>query len=1037
MPTNQNPAVHGGSINPNPQQLLVVEHFAGPCMVMAVPGSGKTASVTERTRRLLAKGVDPKTILSITFTNKAANEMRERIAKAVGDAACKMTISTFHSLCSKIIRTNCTLLGLDKNYSIYDSDDQERLLKTCILKIEDVGSSAKFKPSKEYISSLMGYIEGIRNACMTEEAAAQKYGIDGNQPKVAREYFDQLRKSNAVDFTGLLSETLRLFKENPAIRDVYRNRFRYISVDEVQDTNIAQYQLIKDLGLGHCNVLVVGDLDQCLPADEKIQMANGSKIEISNIKNGDQVATAFGRGNVGSSKVEDVFEKNYSGDILRITTKSGQIIRATPNHVLFGVVRPLPEKWIVYLMYKAGKGYRIGRTVGSRQESKNQPVAIGIKVRINQEHADKIWILRICDSLEDAAYYEVLYSTRYSIPTICFHANGRRLALSQQRIDQIYNEIDSVSNVRKLMEDLDIFFDYPHLLSGGKESIGRPTITLSMFGHKKIKGNKFSHVVTLHGKSSELGEKLKAAGFSITPSKKDMWRFRCVMSDYSKAAQLAESMKELDKDLVIVRKAVLSPIFTNEQPFLEMPAGQFHIGMSIAINKNGQITEDTVVKIERYYYSGKVYDLKIAQVCNFVTASGIVCHNSIYKFRSANPENILAFEKDFPGCKVLKLEKNYRSTPSILKYSQNLIEHNLLRKGTALTTDNPDGSAPRILAGKTDLEMARIMAEEIAKKINAGTKPKEIAILYRTNYASRVLENAMRNAQIKYKIIGGLSFWDRKEVKAGIAILKMLCNENDRMAFEKVCEACCKGVGDKALGNVAELAQTKNLTILNAAKEFASGPGAGPRRMMPLITSMSSASPIKPGEAMLKIAYETSFWTRLEADSTDTNDRCQNILEMARDVDDYCSKPKCSLAGYLQNLSLITSGDEDQDDELLVKMMTMHGCKGLEFDVVYISHCNEGMLPHRRIATEFIDDSVGLGHAIEEERRLLYVAMTRARKDLTLMFAASKIDARSKDPKPTCPSSFLFETGIQSDDLLKYRYGLDPDEKIDTDNDDF
>ncbi len=649
-------------MTPNPQQLLVVDHFTGPCMVMAVPGSGKTASVTERTRRLLAKGVDPKSILSITFTNKAANEMRERIAKAVGaEPASKMTVSTFHSLCSRIIRTNCALLGLDKNYSIYDSDDQERLLKTCIKMIEDVGSTDKFKPSKEYIRSLMNYIEGIRNACMTEEAALQKYQLDGNQAKVAAEYFMQLRKSNAVDFTGLLSETLRLFKENPNVREVYRNRFRYISVDEVQDTNIAQYELIKDFGIGHGNVLVVGDLDQ-----------------------------------------------------------------------------------------------------------------------------------------------------------------------------------------------------------------------------------------------------------------------------------------------------------------------------------------------------------------------------SIYKFRSANPENILAFEKDFPGCKVLKLEKNYRSTPSILKFSQNLIDHNLLRKGTTLTTDNPDGSSPQIVAGTTDIEMARIMAEDIKKKIDCGTKPKEIAILYRTNYASRVLEKAMRDLGIKYKIIGGLSFWDRKEVKSGVAILKMLCNDCDRMAFEKVVESCCKGVGGKAMATVSEISQTKNLSMLEAAKEFSAGTGAGPRCITPLLNSIDSS--ILPGQAMLKIAHETSFWTRCEADSTDTNDRCGNVLEMARDVDEYCSKPKCSLAGYLQNLSLITSGDEDQDDDQLVKLMTLHGCKGLEFDVVCISHCNSGMLPHSRLEVEFEDNPSELAIAIEEERRLLYVGMTRARKNLTLYFATARMDARAKNPIPMTPSPFLFETGIKSDDLEKYRFGPDLNE---------
>ena len=169
-------------MTPNPQQLLVVEHFEGPCLVMAVPGSGKTASVTERTKKLVQRGVDPRSILSITFTNKAAAEMRTRIADAVGTAkASLMTISTFHSLCSRLLRANCDLVGLDKSYTIYDSDDQERLLKTCIRRIEESPTCPKFKISDAYWSSIMGFIEGKRNGCLTDIAAAEKYNLSGNQ----------------------------------------------------------------------------------------------------------------------------------------------------------------------------------------------------------------------------------------------------------------------------------------------------------------------------------------------------------------------------------------------------------------------------------------------------------------------------------------------------------------------------------------------------------------------------------------------------------------------------------------------------------------------------------------------------------------------------------------------------------------------------------------------------------------------------------------------------------------------------------------
>src|SRR3990172_9339499 len=248
-------------MKPNPQQQEVIDHFDGPCLVTAVPGAGKTPSVTERNKKLIQRGVEPRSILAITFTNKAAAEMKSRVAQAVGrELADKMTICTFHSLCARIIRHNAMRLGLADNYTIYDTDDQERLLKTCIAKIE----GEEFKPGREYVRCVMGYLEDKRNSCLTEQAAAEKNGLEGKMFQVANEYLDQLTKSNALDFTGLLSETLRLFVENPEVRDRYRSRFKYISVDEMQDTNVAQYEIIKQLGMGHKNVVAVGDGDQSI-----------------------------------------------------------------------------------------------------------------------------------------------------------------------------------------------------------------------------------------------------------------------------------------------------------------------------------------------------------------------------------------------------------------------------------------------------------------------------------------------------------------------------------------------------------------------------------------------------------------------------------------------------------------------------------------------------------------------------------------------------------------------------------------------------
>jgi len=334
-----------------------------------------------------------------------------------------------------------------------------------------------------------------------------------------------------------------------------------------------------------------------------------------------------------------------------------------------------------------------------------------------------------------------------------------------------------------------------------------------------------------------------------------------------------------------------------------------------------------------------------------------------------------------------------------------------MRKATSLHTDNPNGMAPTIISSKTDLDMAAEIAQRVVQQIASGTLPKEVVVLYRTNYASRVLEQALRDQHVKYKIIGGLSFWQRKEIKAAISILKLKCNHGDRMAFEKSVEMCCRGVGEKAIGAINEMAQTRNLSIFEAAKQFSTGKIASARSLTPFIKAFDSSYNLLPGQGLIQLAQSTAFWDRIEIDSTDTNDRCGNVLEIARDVDDYCSKDNHTLAGYLQNLSLIQAGDEDEDDSGLVKLMTLHGCKGLEFDAVFISHCIAELLPHSRAIQEATNDEERKS-ATEEERRLLYVGMTRARKRLSLFFCESKMDARFREAKQTFPSPFLFETGI-------------------------
>lgn len=984
-------------MNLNKQQLEIVNSIDGSYLVTAVPGSGKTRCVTERTKNMLQKGIDPSDILTVTFTNKATNEMRRRITEAVSpDISGKITISTFHSLCARMLRAHAPLVGYTDQFVICDEDDAERIQRRAIAAVE----GEDFKAGDKYKDAIRGYVEFRRNALATHERAALRYEIHGSMLDVVREYFAQLKKLNTIDYTGLLFEAMKLLRQHENVRDAYRQRFKYISVDEVQDTNVCQYEIIKLLGLGHKNVMVVGDLDQCLPSDALVEMANGSRKEIANIQEGDKIACGIGRGRVGTGNVARISSRPFCGKLLRIETESGKAFTSTPNHILFGMVPPMPDKYFVYLMYKKSKGYRIGRAKGARFAEKDGELQVGLKVRANQEHADKMWILEICDSLADAAMMESYLSAKYGIPTVCFHCIGRSLALDQQRIDSLYASLDTAASAQKLFDDLEINLDYPHLFRASNEATGRVVVDITLFAATKNPFDK--HMLSLNATSKEAREAIEAAGLKTEDSKRGMWRLR-QQGSLEQLLATADVIKRVLPDVFIRRRARIASRDGNAGIPLEMPASHFHPGMLIAVMDGTDVKMEMVAKVTSKEYDGLVHDIKVDSFHNYMSG-GVVCHNSIYRFRNAEPENILQFEKDF-GAKVLKLELNYRSTPEILRYSQRLIERNALRKATVLKTENPSGALPLVSGHQTDDEMAEHIAASVETKLREGHKPSEIAILYRANHASRILENKLRDRRIQYKIVGDLSFFNRKEIKACIAILKLLCNDNDHIAFEKSVEFCCRGVGPKTIQLVVDAATSNKISIMEAAKRFAAAGNATARNLSPLVDAYDPGAPA--WEALVSIAQATAFWDRMSAESTDKNDRCANIEEMATDVRVFSEKGG-SLVMYLENLALLTEEKDDDAELEKIRMLTLHGAKGLEFDAVYISHCNQEMIPHKNCLA--VDNPAERNRQIEEERRLMYVGMTRARKSLTLAFCRSVISAAGG--KETFPSQFLIESGL-------------------------
>ncbi len=373
---------------------------------------------------------------------------------------------------------------------------------------------------------------------------------------------------------------------------------------------------------------------------------------------------------------------------------------------------------------------------------------------------------------------------------------------------------------------------------------------------------------------------------------------------------------------------------------------------------------------------------------------------SIYKFRGANIYNILNFEKEYPDARVIKLEQNYRSTKNILAAANEVIHHNLGRKEKALWTKNEDGAAVHFTKYETDLEESYGVADRILSVIeSSGAEFRDFAVLYRTNAQSLVFEKALRARQIKAKTIGALSFFQRKEVKDIIAYLKTIDNARDDIALTRIINVPKRGIGLTTLDRIKEYATANTLNLYHALEHIESIPSverAKPKILsfIALIESLryekdQNHLPLK--QLIKKLLEETSYIEELRADDPDTaEERIQNIDELISYAERYEQNEDLpSLTGFLEYCGLNSEDDTEEEEEdtgNYVSLMTLHNAKGLEFPYVFLCGMEEGVFPsYMSISAENPEAE------IEEERRLCYVGITRAMKELYLSAAARRM----------------------------------------------
>ena len=937
----------------NEDQRQAVASPLGAALVLAGAGSGKTRVLVHRVAWLIqVEGASPNSILAVTFTNKAAAEMRSRIETLLGLPSGAMWLGTFHGLAHRLLRIHWREAGLPQSFQILDSEDQARVLRK-VLKALDLDET-RWIPRE-----ILWFINAQK-----DEGHRPKHIKDDGDPtrrqliKIYQAYEDACQRAGVVDFAELLLRAYELWRDNPALLEHYRTRFRHVLVDEFQDTNSIQYKWLMLLAKPDGLPFVVGDDDQCLAAGTQVTMSDGAKRAIESIVPGESVLSNYGGGDLRPARVTECFAKRRRGQLVCLHLRSGAIIKSTPEHVHFAgyVLGETPQTYFLYLMHKEGVGFRLG-TTQVYTEGQARPM-VGFKQRALQEHADALWIIRTHASENEARIDEVLTSLRFGLPITLVAAE-------------------------RLLEDVGLDIDRPHHQPQGRNS-NRRNIVITLCGDRR--GGTPMHRISVVGVSAKDRAVLEAMGLNIRAAKADSpsWRFETVRADFGDLMAIARAIRERLDGRYILQGHMLE----KSLPFTT--AASIRSGMVMVVD-SGRF--DVVERIEYETYDAKVYDINVERTHNFI-AGGVVTHNSIYRWRGARVENLNQFRRDFPKAVLYKLEQNYRSTGTILKAANALIANNAGRLGKTLWTSGEDGDRVKLYAAFNERDEADFVVNRIREWVSRGGARREVAVLYRSNAQSRVFEEAFLNARMPYRVYGGLRFFERAEIKDALAYLRLVASRADDTSFERVVNLPVRGIGSKTVDVVRDNARATATSLWNSA--LACVQGVLPQRAALALQSFLGlidklAAEVQGLELHEQVDHVIQMSGLIEHYKKEKGERgegrIENLLELVSAAQGFSPETEAEtelspLESFLAH-AVLESGEGQADPyDDCVQMMTLHSAKGLEFPVVFMAGMEDGLFPHQRS----VADLAGL----EEERRLCYVGATRAMRHLYITYAEQR-----------------------------------------------
>lgn len=976
-------------------QLEVARHFRGPCLVAAVAGSGKSTSIVYRIAYLICKGVPASSILATTFTRRAAWELNEKLRK-VGIKDIK--ISTFHSICYQILREDGKKFGgrwrVRGEFPI-----SKGLLHS--LKLPASTEEGGMRPA-----DILNFIGWCKNWLLSSKAAAaepepiQQYMRINQIPpqylKLLTKAYRRLEKyrktAHFLTYDDILYQCHRLFVKKPEVLKKWHDRFKWIIVDEVQDNCFAQHEILRLLATPENNAMIVGDLAQCIPTGQKIATDRGN-IPIEQIKVGDFVLSAHGKQAL-PRRVLNV-KQSYHTDTLEFCTRNGHKFRCTPNHVVFASLRtasagPLPQNHhYLYLMWHQDLGYRIGISTSNT-----------IRPRAIMESAHKMWILHE-GTLSEVAHAEKVLSLRYQIPTATYeaHCSNERPTVMQRCF--LFAEFGG--NGAKLLADFGLSVERPIWMNwtrryGRHKSETSTAINLCM--------------ADVRGKSTVHVESKSLPRFLIAKSHKGnrgTRRFRRTFNEYKAAKAFAEYLRKKIPGSFVSEKISLYSTGPARGSMRPIDAAQLCAGMLVAlVDDNGCVYYD-FIKSRRQLTKQKTecFDLEVAGTANYFVG-GVCVHNSIYSWRAALPRFMVEFEKTFAlpeqPVKVLKIEYNYRSRPEITDVANRFLSHSQETLGTTIRPQREKGGTVYFRCYANPLDEAMAIAMEIKHGIRSGKDPADFAVICRVNRMMEDFQIAFTKLEIPFKVIGGMSLYEYKVSQDLLAYLQyargVFRGLDDRDAFYRLINTPARGMGEKFVAKVMVESSKQEKTPIYKVAETLGGRASGASSLASLIDKCVDLIKAKrgPSDILKYVALTTGYVDKMGSrDEKYKKFLSDKIATLCLSAAQY--KTTKSFLHHVEEV-MLSGGEEEKDnteDKDKVIIITVHRSKGLEFPTVYVPQMTAERFPHARAVASGM---------VEEERRLAYVAITRAKDHLRLSTTSN-----------TNPSPFIEDMGLMKSSL--------------------